>query len=170
MRSLSQLLADWRAANSRLQNMQVPRIIGNVAVRVVKDNFRLQGYDSGTGVKKWPARKDSTNKRYDKRYGVKGSVYQSSNPVLSQTRNLKDSVKYKADERRVDVGVNPSLIPYAEIHNKGGQGKAWGKYSFKMEQRKFIPADGEPPNPKILNAAQKKIVSERNKIMKEFKK
>ena len=29
-------------------------------------------------------------------------------------------------------------LPYAEIHNEGGQGKAFGKYSFTMPKRQFV--------------------------------
>lgn len=163
MKSISQLLTDWRTARARMEKLSndAPRIFGAESVKVVKDNFRIQGYDSGTGVKTWESRKASTNKAYAKRWGVKGSVYQASNPLLQQTRNLYNAVKYVVAGRQVDVGINLSLIPYAEKMNKGGNG---------TPARKFIPANGEPPNPKILKAAHKKIVSERDNAMKDFKK
>jgi len=52
-KSLSQLLADWRKAQIDMQKLQsdLPRITGNESVKVIKDNFKLQGYDYGIGVK-----------------------------------------------------------------------------------------------------------------------
>ena len=171
MKSMSDLVNDFRAANAAYAKLtdDLPRIIGHEAVKVVKDNFRLQGYDSGSGVIAWPKRLPSTNKRYDKRYSVKGTVFNSASKILVQTGNLKNAVKYFAASHSVTIGVDLSLIPYAKIHNEGGTGLAWGKYSFKMPQRKFMPSPSEPPNIKILKAVLKKVTYERNEIMKKFK-
>jgi len=171
MKSLSQLLTDWRNARTNMEKLQgnIPKIIGNESVKIVKDNFKLQAYDSGTGVTNWPARSPATNLRYDKRQGVKGAVYQSSNPLLTQTRNLYNAVKYSITGKSVTVGVDLTLIPYAEKMNKGGAGK-WGNNETKTPARKFIPGPDEQPNMKILKRVKKKVVSERNKALKEFKK
>lgn len=171
MKSLSQLLTDWRTAQGNMRKLQgnIPKIIGNVSVRVVKDNFKQQGYDSGTGTAAWPKRKPETDKRYDKRKGVKGSVYQSSNPLLTQTRNLYNSVKYYLQGKGVTVGVDLTLVPYAEKMNKGGAGN-WGKNKTNTPARKFIPENSEGPNVKILKRVQKKVETEREKALKDFKK
>jgi hypothetical protein len=146
---------------------QLPRIIGNESVKVVKQNFVLQGYDSGTGVNSWAARSEATNKRYDKRYGVKGSVYQSGNPLLKQTLDLYNSVRYYLQSKSVTVGSDLTLVPYAKKMNEGGTGK-WGNNETKTPARPFIPTD--QPNAKILNRVQKKVASERDKALKDFKK
>lgn len=161
MKPLSQLLTDWRATRAGMEKLtnDIPRIIGNVSVKAVKDNFRIQGYDSGSGVRSWVKRKASTDKAYAKRWGVKGSVYQASNPLLEQTRNLYNAVMYVVAGRRVDVGVDLSLIPYAKKMNEGGNG---------TPARPYISVNA--PSAKILKEAQKKIVSERDKLMKDFKK
>lgn len=163
MKSLNELLADWRKSRVEMEklNTDLPRIIGTVAVKLVKENFKLSGYDSGTGVKGWEGRSVKTNKAYDKRRGVKGSVYQSSNPLLMQTRNLYNSVKYGAQGKVVTIGVDTGLIPYAKRMNEGGGG---------IPARKYIPANGEQPNIKILKKVYRKIDSSRDKIMQNFKK
>ena len=160
-RSLSQLLADWRQARQNMEKLKsdLPRIVGNESVKVVKDNFKLHGYDSGTGIKQWEQRTEKTNKSYDKRTGVKGTVYQSSNPLLMQTRNLYNAIKYAIQTNTVTIGVDEGLIPYAKRMNEGGGG---------IPARKFIPTD--QPNGKILKRVTGKWNRERDKAMKIFKK
>ena len=100
---------------------------------------------------------------------MKGSVYQSGNPLLEQTRNLYNAVKYYLQSKSVTVGVDLTLIPYAEKMNKGGQGK-WGNNTTDTPARQFIPKPEEGPNVKILKRVQKKVESEREKALKDFKK
>ena len=168
---LHELITDWRKSQSEMNKVTtaLPRIIGNEAVKVVQDNFRLQGYDSGQGVTKWEARKESTNKRYDKRSGVKGSVFNSAKKILDQTSNLKDSVHYEVSGNVVNIGVNPNTIPYAQIHNEGLKGSAWGMHPFVMAKRQYLPLASEGPNQKVLNAIRKKLTYEIGKAMAIFK-
>jgi phage gpG-like protein len=170
-KSVLALIQDFAAAKRAIKQLQddIPRIIGTASVRAIKENFRMQGYDSGTGVTPWKPRTPGTDKRYDSRKSVKGSVYQSSNPILKQTGTLYNSIKYKVQGKLVYVGVDEALVPYAKKMNDGGPGK-WGKNATDTPARKFMPADGEPPNQKILKAALKKISSQRDKAMKMFKK
>jgi phage gpG-like protein len=152
----------------QLVEAKAPRIIGNEAVRLVKENFRIEAYDSGSGVTKWPPRKASTNNRYDKRTGVKGSVFNSDKKLLDQTGNLKDSIHYELKPKGVLIGSDLTIIPYAQIHNEGGNGMAWGRVPFKMPERKYMPAPNEPPNPKMLKAITAKIDYEIRGAMKAF--
>jgi hypothetical protein len=173
MKSLRDLLNDWngttQAVNNLLRN-DLPRIIGNESVRAVKNNFKVQGYDSGMGVELWDKRKASTDKAYDrgkttnkagklskyrsgKNKSYKGSVYQSSNPINLQTRNLFNGVKYQIVYPVVIVGVDTGLVPYAEYVN---------------DVRQYIPKPDQEPNMKILLAIRNKYELERNKAMKGF--
>ena len=153
-----------------------PRIIGNECVKAVKENFQLQGYDSGFGVQKWDKRSPKTDAAYDRgkttnskgiqsRYRTgknstyKGSVFSSQNPLLEQTRRLYNSVKDKILNRKVKVGVDLLLVPYAEKMNEGGNG---------TPARQYMPKEEEPPNPKMLKNIKKKIEFERGKAMKDF--
>lgn len=133
-RSMARLLADWRASKQRMDLIinDLPRMVGKEAVGVIKENFLLQGYDDGNTFQMWKKRQPSTNRGYDRRNGVKGSVYSSSNPVLHQSGNLENSIDYKVDktfisgsagtalEIKVFIGSNLDIIPYAKIHNEGG--------------------------------------------------
>lgn len=171
MKSMSDLLSDWRTARTQMEKVvnNLPRIIGNESVRVVKENFKLQGYDSGSGVKPWDKRADDTNKNYDHRYGVKGSVYNSGSPILMQTRNLYNSIKYSIIGKNVIIGVDLTLVPYGEKMNEGGSG-TWGKHAkTDTPARQYMPTPNEPPNIKILNAVGKKVKFESDKAMSIFK-
>lgn len=203
---MAQLVADFRAMQRQMENLhrQLPRIIGTESVRCVKQNFQLQGYDSGSSFIKWPKRSDVTNWSYDynrnpnatgirvtksgrvirgkakfvtstgrksrakNRY--KGSAYQSSNPILMQTRVLFRGITYFPGTNKVTVGVDPNLIIYAQKMNEGGPGK-WGKKAkTKTPARQFMPRPGQPANPKIMRWAGNKVKYEQEKIMMPFRK
>ncbi|MFA5727476.1 MAG: hypothetical protein WC886_07545 [Saccharofermentanaceae bacterium] len=51
--------------------------------------------------------------------------------------HMARTVETSADRFRMIID-----LPYAEIHNEGGQGKAFGKYSFTMPKRQYV---GQPP-------------------------
>ena len=180
MESMSALLTRWRGASAKMKKLtdDTPRIIGNECVKVVKQNFPLQGYDSGNGVKPWPKRDPKTDKAYDRGKTVnakgvqskyrtgnnktyKGSVFSSANLLLEQTRRLYNSIKYKAISKSVIIGVDLLLVPYAEKMNEGGDG---------TPARQYMPDPEQPPNPKMLKRVKKKIQFERDKAMgNEFK-
>lgn len=203
---MAQLVADHRKMVAELTALQkqLPRIIGTEAVRAVKQNFQLQGYDTGTNFHKWPKRSDATNWAYDynrnpnaqrirvtksgrvirgakvfltssgrkskakNRY--KGSTYQSSNPLLLQTRTLFRGITYFPGPNKVTIGVDPNLIIYAQKMNEGGPGK-WGKKAkTNTPARQFMPRPGQPANPKIMRWAWNKVKYEQEKIMMPFRK
>lgn len=125
--TLDDMMKDMAKAREELEALAkaTPRIIGIEAVRVVKENFVKQGYDSGNGFTPWAKRKASTNKAYSRNRGAgqtsnfKGSVFSASKPILRQTNNLYDSINYKVSSGGVFIGVNLLLVPYARAHNEG---------------------------------------------------
>jgi len=172
-KSLKQLTEDFRQAKANMERDvigKLPRIIGTTAVLVVKDNFRLEGYDDGFSLTKWEKRKEATNKRYTSRRGVKGTVYNAANKILQQAGNLLAAVNYQEVGSGVKVGVDLGAVPYGKIHNEGLKGRAWGKHVFTMAKRQYMPLDSEGPNKKMNDAFFKKIGIEINKAMKIFKK
>lgn len=85
----------------------MPRIAGVQATQFLKDGFQRQGWVEGGRLSRWKARVAGTPR--------------NSRRILSDTGNLKDSIRIQSlgvDEVR--VGINPSEVPYAEIHNSGG--------------------------------------------------
>lgn len=173
-KKLSDLLTDFRGSKQQLETLvkNMPRIAGSVAVKIVKDNWRIQGYDSGTGVTKWPDRTAATNELYDKRVWVKGSVYNSSRRLLEQTMALFNAVKYDLLAGKVRIGVDLSLVPYAQYVNEGVKDGSLGPHHIHTETppRQYMPKPGEPPNPKIFAAIEKKVKYEADKALKVFKK
>lgn len=168
MRSLQVLLVDWRGARTDMERLvrNMPRVIGVEAVRVVKQNFNLHGYDSGNGFEKWEDRKDATNRAYAAnrkkgRQGIyKGSVYSPIKPLLKQTLNLYNNIKYQTrGMSSVIIGVDRGLVPYAEAHNEG---------LHHEPMRQFMPHPDQAPNKKILNQIEKKYIHERDRAMKRF--
>ena len=117
MKPLSQLKRDFAAKSREMEQLikDAPRIVGLESVKVIRENFDNQGFEGSP----WKDRSAKTNEMYDKRIGVKGSVYKSSNPILMQTRNLYSSIKFKALGNSVFIGVNLNLVPYAKVINEG---------------------------------------------------
>lgn len=194
-KNLRDALEDLRQARIDMEALEkaAPRMAGVEAVKWIQGNFAKQGYKG----KRWKKRKDSTNKRYDSRSGVKGSVFNSANPILNQTGNLKDSIRAKAEGHKVYIGFNTDKVPYGVIHNEGGtiqigsktrsvyfmgnkfaqRGKhnraenlTYKAHTIRMPQRQFMPKPNEPADPAMMKAVTSKINYERNKIMRKFKK
>lgn len=162
-KTMQQLFIDWRAAKAEMEKLvsNMPRIAGVESVRVVKQNFLLQGYDDGMGFTKWKDRKAATNRAYDRRGQYKGSVFNSRKPLLRQTLRLFNGIQYRVIGRNsVIIGVDLGLVPYAKRHNEGLD---------KMPKRQYMPTPNQPPNRKMLAAIEKKYNFERDKAMRRFK-
>jgi len=86
---------------------------------------------------------------------------------MMQTLDLYNGIRYYLQSKSVKVGVDITLVPYAERMNNGGAGN-WGKNSTETPACPFIPTD--EPNFKILKRVVKKVNSERNKALKIFTK
>ncbi len=153
----------------------MPRIIGAVSVQIIRENFKIQSYDTGNGTTKWQPRKYETNKAYGgsfthglsriqnntraKQY--RGSVYSASKPLLMQSLNLYNSIAYKILGKRVFIGLNLSIVPYARAHNEG----------LNHEPvRQFMPRPSQGANVKMLTAIRKKVDFETQKALRAFKK
>jgi phage gpG-like protein len=198
MKNLIDLINDIRAKSAAIKHLKeaMPRIIGVESVRLIKENFKKQGYDSGSGLTPWDKRKDATNKMYDynrtasyrtpklgkkSKYKnpYKGSVVSSKRPILTQTGNLRDSITFQASGKTVLIGVYPKIVSiggktkdalaYAKHLNEGGPGK-WGKNTTKVPKRQYMPRPSDGPNNKIIAAINKKRDFEIDKILAEWRK
>jgi len=169
MKSLAQLKNDLRQAQSAIQKLEADatRVFGIIAVKNIKNNFLLQGYNSGVGFTSWVPRKAATNKAYSRNRGpgkisnYKGSVYNAANPLLQQTRNLYNSIKAKVlSGNIVFIGINLDLVPYGQAHNEGLNHEP---------QRQFMPTESEGANPAMIKEFSGKISQYTEKIMFNFK-
>lgn len=194
MASLKQLQEDLAKLTRELNKLDeaAPKVAGVEAVRWINGNFQRESYK---GVK-WKPRSPKTNKSYDKRNGVKGSVYNSANKILQQSGNLRDSIRSRAVGRTAFVGFDTNRIPYGQIHNEGGRivlqqrsTKLYfyrGRFSradkatkskkaiiprteIRMPKRQFMPRPNEAPEPEVLKVVSDKLIFERSKIFNIFK-
>lgn len=180
-KTLRDLLSDWNAAVKGCEQLEkeIPTIIGVACIKAIHGNFAASGYAKHGlwSYTPWVERKPATIKAYDRgrtrnkkgklskfRTGAngtyKGSVFNSENPLLEQTRTLKNSIKKNIKGKSVFIGVDLAICPYAEIHNEGGNG---------IPQRQYMPKDGEPPTQGMLDSSNEAIFKRREKIMEKFK-
>lgn len=90
-----------------------------MAVEWFRASFRKRGF-TDKGFKKWKKRKKKEPGR----------------AILVKTGDLKRSIrKGRVSFRQTTIS---SKLPYSAIHNEGLDGIAFGKYPFKMPQRKFM--------------------------------
>ena len=175
-KDFNQLFGDLRifALDIKTIQQQTPKMVGIKAKKAIKENFAISGYDTGTGVNKWKARAESTNRHYDalnragRKRGYKGFMYKSSNPILLQSQSLKRSINYVVSGLRVKVGVMADyvgaykIVPinYAKRHNEGLKG---------MPIRQFMPTPAQGMNAKIKKEIDKTINQQFKTSLKRFK-
>lgn len=100
LQQFQQLLLEKQQEIEQALRRTLPVKVG----RIAKDHFQegfLQGGFQDNGTQPWQRKK-----RPDK-YG----------PLMSSRQNLYGSIYYHPDDYRVTVGTS---VPYAEIHNEGG--------------------------------------------------
>lgn len=181
MKTLVDLINDIRHKSEGVKKLteMTPRIMGEACIKVIKSNFKAQGYEGG----QWDTRKAVTDKSYTygrKKKGksqYKGSVFSPTRPILVQTGNLRDSITFEVSGKYVQIGVlanspqknGEDSHTYAKHLNEGGAGK-WGKNTTHTVARQFMPKPGEPPTAKMLTAINKKLDYETKQIMAGWEK
>jgi phage gpG-like protein len=172
MRPMSELVKDFHAARKTFEKLssETPRIMGNIGIKVMKENFTKQGFDAGGFTEQWKERSPVTNKIYDEGRGkggksnYKGSVYNSKNPILIQTGNLKSGLSYRTGIKSVNIGVNLNLVPYAKLMNEGGAALFNGKWVY-IPKRRFLGWTS-----KLSLAIKKELILRRGQTFKVFRK
>ena len=112
-------------AQKKLQKklIQFVTIMGVEAKNHFVKSFKNQGFEDET-VQRWEPRR--MNDR-----GRKGN-----RAILVKSGDLRRSIRViKKNINSVTLG---SDLPYAQIHNDGLYGRAWGKHRFKMPKRQFV--------------------------------
>ena len=146
--------------------------LANQAQNYFVSSWRTQSFDG----KAWEnvKRRDSNENLY--KYPKNRGLARQTNPILiggGYYKTKKTTTKGGTLRRAVSnmmstanysqTGVKMSVnLPYARIHNEGLEGKAFGKYAFKMKKRQFIGETAE------LRRKQEKLIS--TEILKLFKK
>lgn len=108
----------------------LPRIVGQEAVDFSKESFDRGGFTDKT-FEAWQPLKPQTLKRKTKKNGKVAGI-------LIDEGTLKKSIDYDANYNEVTIHLNERTSDYGQVHNEGGQGKAWGKHPFTMPKRQFM--------------------------------
>lgn len=102
-------------------------------------SFKDQGF-TDTSLEPWEARKDEEafTGSLDFRKSRSGflNTEEGNRAILVKSGDLKRSIKVLSKTQ--DSVTLGSDLPYAQIHNEGGNGLAFGKHPFKMPKREFM--------------------------------
>lgn len=109
MKTLQQFVQDiGKLQASTEQAMKAaPQIIGREVVKDIRQNFQLQGLQTDAGFEKWEPSQAATIE---------------NRKTLIDTSTLFNSIHYEVQGNQVFVGLDRSLVPYAEKHNEGKDG------------------------------------------------
>ena len=163
MADLNDLENDLDKMESEMKHfaLNFPKTMGKLAVGNIRSSFAMSAYNSGGSSKPWQERSERTNYGYDAHlYGgtklktnKQGGNYSSANPLLVQSKNLINSVDYKAGSDSIDVGVYSHIVMingvphdsevYGQENNEGGK---------NLPQRQFMPKPDEGPNEAMVDS------------------
>ncbi len=114
------------------------RKLGNMAKNHFLEGWRKGGYMTDNSQAGWAPRK--RNYHYEKRGNKWKRVDDTGKAILVQSGTLRRTLAtdgiLSVSKNKVVIGVRG--VRYAAIHNFGLQGKAFGKYPFKMPRREFV--------------------------------
>lgn len=137
MRPINNMPQDLHQFTESMRKMQaeMARTIGVEGEKDAQNNFRTESFAGQA----WAKRK------YDLRRSV-------GKKVLSDTTLLKKSVQYQINalNTKVIIGVDLGLVPYAQLHNEGGEIAItdsmrkffWAKH-MELKKRKGADADAD---------------------------
>lgn len=145
-------------------DQKAPRIIGVEAKNHFKQNFMDQAFTDTSPVPWKPAKRTNpssvwygfmygartrTPNNHPKRWKAKGKYKaRKANPITNysptartrrtlsgMTGDLKESIQYRTETGKAIIFSN---LPYADVHNEGGQAKVFGKKTVRLPKRQFI--------------------------------
>lgn len=103
IKGLDAMVRKLNAVDDYIDN-DLPLIIGTEAVNHFKESFVNEGF-TDTGLQKWSSRK------------TKRSGGTNSQPVLSNTGELADSIEFRVEGKNIIITTDKK---HAQIHNEGG--------------------------------------------------
>ena len=146
IQDFSHLLKDLEADLQRQLAHDLPRKLGNLAVRMFKENFQKESFFG----RAWREVKRRINPKHPEKA-------EARRPILTgSTGNLGRSIRFSPHGGSVTVY---SDLPYAEAHNEGTTG-AGRSHNVRIPKRQFMGED-----PKLTKAIEEKITQEINKAL-----
>lgn len=153
-------MADFSKIERKLRELtryvkeDLPEVMGVEAVNHFEESFQKQGF-TDAGLVKWAdvERRDAGSTWYGFKAGAASqrpgrrrrkansitnfSPAATKRPILhGHTKQLKRSIAYKRNGRGGVLVY--SDLPYAKIHNEGGNFKVFGKKAAVMKRRQFM--------------------------------
>jgi phage gpG-like protein len=103
-KTIQDLIDDMKRHEAELKKLvqDAPRIAGIESVNYARDAIKNGGLEG----EKWPDRLEGTPR--------------NDRPLLVNIHTLSDSIRYEVSGVTVTIGVDGSKVPYAQIHNEGG--------------------------------------------------
>jgi len=133
--------------------------IGELLIETTKQRFQTSTAPDGS---RWAPNSPATIRRYLKIMGGAFSkrtggltkrgarLAASKKPLIGETKSLSTQISYRADRTSVEVG---SLMPYAAIHQFGGQAGRGRKVT--IHARPFLPIK---PDETLYDADKRRIL------------
>lgn len=157
-------LQQQSAAVRKYMEQDAPRLAGVEAVNHFRQSFTDGGF-TDSSFQAWDPSKrtESSSKWYGFQYGARTQPPNShprragakkpykarkANPITNfspaatkrrtlsgATGDLQQSIQYRVETAKAVIF---SDLPYAAVHNEGGQASVFGRKSFRMPRRQFI--------------------------------
>lgn len=115
----------------KLIERDLPRVVKREGLQFISDNFAQQGFQTGSGVKKWKSRKPPKSKKEKRRQG---------RSILVDRGHLRRAWDQDSKAKPGKV-IFENTRPYSEVHNEGG--KAGRGSGFTMPERQMIGESGK---------------------------
>jgi len=140
-------LLDLARQISTAIDVHIPNRMAVASEKHINQNFEKEGY----GGMPWKdvKRRDPSSRWYGYQYKAGG---RSFSPTATKRKVLRGPVNRL--RKSIDVSVKPSSggmgifirtdSGYASVHNEGLKASIFGKKSFVMTKRQFMPIPGQP--------------------------
>jgi phage gpG-like protein len=122
-----------------LENMEklkneLPVIMANQAKNFFTGSWKNDGWEGA----QWETPKRKIEGTDEYKYPKKGASTRHTRATLVKSGALRRAVGMSIRNVSFERTTLIVDLPYAAIHNEGGQGLAFGKYSFKMPKRQYM--------------------------------
>lgn len=127
-----------RREMAELRNNVLPNYLEKKLMQNTDDAFDNEQYP---GKGKWKDRSDKWLKKSDKKDNAFART-ERRGLLIGSSADLRRSIETDTQKGEASIGTD---VIYAQIHNEGLQGNAFGKHAFTMPERKFMPVEGDEP-------------------------
>lgn len=139
--NLDEFVADFSVQEEEIKRFirdDLPDMMGIEAVQHFQENFDKEGFVDN-GLQPWQeverGKPESPWYGFSPENKKQFSSTRAADKILKDSGDLQDSITYDKEDGSVIVS---SDLPYAQVHNEGGDAMVFGRKAFKMPERRFI--------------------------------